>query len=282
MTHSYADIAQWIVGAFPVRSKRGDELSFPCPICDHDSCYFNIKKQLGYCHRASCHTTFTFDSLVDLIGYGPELAGYIPMMDKKEKPVTPVVLPKGAVPIINGTEVEALALRGVTYEMIQKFNIHTNKTHIIVPIYEEGNLVQYNSRRVNKDVRIGLWFSALGDGVKRYTYAQGHPITNYFLGWEECRLWERIVLVENTFVSMRLRYLNCTTNFGSYLSDTHINKIIHSNIKHVTFLWDENTEISSQKAQRKLKAFGIPSQVIHIKGQPDEYSNDVINDLING
>lgn len=279
MTHSYADIAQWIVGAFPVRSKRGDELSFPCPVCDHDSCYFNIKKQLGYCHRASCHTTFTFDRLVDIIGYGPELAGYVPMMYKKEKPVTPVVLPKGSVPIAdNSREVDALGIRGVTWELIKAFNIHSSDTHIIVPIYEDGVLVQYNSRRVNKDVRIGLWFSALEERVKRYTYAKGHPITNYFLGWEECRLWDNLVLVENSFVSMWLRDLNCTTNFGSHLSEIQINKIVHSNIKHVTFLWDEGA--NAQRAQRSLKKVGVPSKVITIKGQPDNYTKAEIKELI--
>ena len=280
MNYSYADIAQWIIGAFAVRSKRGDELSFPCPLCDHDSCYFNLKKQLGFCHRASCHTTFTMDKMIDIIGYPPELAGYVPALDQKKKPVLPVTLPKGATPIeYLDPDADALALRGVTWEMIQKFKIHKNKTHIIVPIYDEGVLVQYNSRRVNKNVEIGLWFSALPSGVMRYKYASGIPITNFILGWEECRLWESLVLVENTFVSMWLRDLGVTTNFGSYLSDTQINKIVHSNVKQVTFLWDEGA--NAQKAERALKKVGVSSRVIYIKGQPDDHTKDDIKEMIN-
>jgi len=276
--YSYADIAQWVIGHFAVRSKRGDELSFPCPICDHDSCYFNIRKRMGFCHRASCHTVFDMDKMTDIIGYSPELAGYVPALDKKKKPTKPVTLPKGAEPIVNGLEVEALIMRGVSEAMIHKFRIHTNDTHIIVPIYDEGVLVQYNSRRVNKNAPISQWFSAIPSDALRYKYAPDIPITNFILGWEECKLWESLVLVENTFVSMWLRDLGVTTNFGSYLSDTQINKIVHSNVKHVTFLWDEGA--NAQRAERALKKVGVPSRVIYIKGQPDDHTKDEIKELL--
>jgi len=276
--YSYADIAQWIIGAFAVRSKRGDELSFPCPICDHDSCYFNIKKQKGFCHRASCHTVFDIKKLTDIIGYPIELAGYVPALDKKKKPISPVTLPQDATMITDGQEVDALALRGVTKDMIQKFKIHTNDTHIIVPIYDEGVLVQYNSRRVNKKAPVDRWFSDIPTNALRYKYAPNTPVTNFILGWEECKLWDKLVLVENTFVAIWLRDLGVTTNFGSYLSDTQINKIVHSNVKHVTFLWDEGA--NAQLYERKLKKVGVPSRVVYIKGQPDDHTKDEIKELL--
>ena len=83
-------------------------------------------------------------------------------------------------------------------------------------------------------------------------------------------MWDKLVLVENTFVSMWLRDLNCTTNFGSHLSDVHVDKLVRSKVKHVTFLWDEGA--NAQKAQRKLKEAGVPSTVIFIKGQPDDHT----------
>lgn len=270
---------QWLLGAFAVRSRQHNELNFNCPSCGHESCYFNVKKQVGYCHKASCQKTFTVDSLIHYIGYPPDLAGYVPALDKKDKPVTKVELPKDAELILQNHEtVEALYQRGVTWPLIQKFKIHQNKTHIIVPVYEDGVLVQYNSRRINRNVTTDRWFTALPPGVKRYKYARGHSITNYFLGWEECKLWDEMVLVENTFVSMWLRDLGCTTNFGSYLSNTHVDKIVHSNIKHITFLWDEGAD--AQKAQRKLKRVGVPSSIIYIEGQPDDYNRSKIEELI--
>jgi hypothetical protein len=145
-------------------------------------------------------------------------------------------------------------------------------------VYDEGKLVQYNSRRVDKSKPPEAWFQA---GPKPYKYASGHPITDYFLGWDECKLWDRLVLVENTFVSMWLRDLHCTATFGSHLSDTHIYKIIHSRVDHVTFLWDEGTAFASQKAQRKLKDLGVQSNVIHIHGQPDDHDKQLLEKHIN-
>lgn len=280
MEYSKADISQWLLGAFAVQSRVGDELNFACPSCGHESCYFNVKKQQGYCHRASCHATFNVDRMIDIIGYPPDLAGYIPGMEKEEKVLGPVELPKGAEPILrNHEDVSALYQRGVEWDMIQKFKMHRNKTHIIVPIYEAGVLVQYNSRRINRNVTADRWFSAIPPNALRYKYASGYRITDFFLGWDECKLWDSIVLVENTFVSMWLRDLNCTTNFGSYLSDTQIDKLVHSNIKRITFLWDEGAD--PQKAQRKLKRVGIPSNIIYIEGQPDDHNKSKIKELLN-
>ena len=134
--------------------------------------YFKIKKVLGYCHRAGCHATFDLDQMINIVGYGPELAGYVPGMEKQEKKPVEVTLPKGARKILcTDVDVAALDERGVTWDMIQKFDIHTNKTHIIVPIYEDGKLVQYNSRRVNKNTHLHKWFSDIDPEVLRYKYS---------------------------------------------------------------------------------------------------------------
>lgn len=285
-TYSKSDVTQWLLGAFAVRSRQGNELNFDCPSCGHESCYFNVKKQQGYCHRAACHKTFDMQNMIDLIGYTPELAGYVPGMEKKAKKVRPVEMPQGAMEIEEGSEAAvALRVRGVTWDRINQFNIHCNQTHIIVPVYEDGELVQYNSRRVNIGAPYADWFSAIPDSALRYKYASGHPITNYFLGWEECKLWESIVLVENTFVAMWLRDLGVTTNFGSFLSDTQVDKLVHSGIRRVTFLWDGpdangRGAADPQKAQKKLKRVGIPSNIVHIQGQPDDHSKDKIKEIL--
>jgi hypothetical protein len=279
--YSTADVTAWMLGAFAVNKKNGAELQFDCPECDHPSCYFNVKKQVGFCHRATCRSTFPLDKLIDKVGYPPTMAGYLPALDNIDSVIArPVALPKGAVPIQEHDEaVDALSFRGVAWPLIQQFHIHQDEKRLYVPVYDKGVLVQYNSRRVDKSKPVAQWFQA---GPKPYKYASGHPITNHFLGWEECRLWSDIVLVENTFVSMWLRDLHATATFGSHLSDTHIDKILHSNIKHVTFLWDEGTARASQKAQRKLKALGIQSKVINIKGQPDDHTKEELKELING
>jgi hypothetical protein len=220
--------------------------------------------------------------MINIVGYGPELAGYVPGMEKKERSAVEVTLPKGAVKI-NGSftcaEANVLSHRGVTWDMIQKWDMHTTQTHIIVPIYEDGKLVQYNSRRVNKHATQKEWFSDIDPDALRYKYASGVPITNFILGWEECKLWEEVTFVENTFVSMWLRDLGVTTNFGSYLSPRQVDMLVHSKIKRVTFLWDEGA--NSQKAERKLKKVGIAARSIYIKGQPDDHTYEEIKELLN-
>jgi len=279
--YSKGDILQWILGAFAVEKRQGNELNFPCPKCGHESHYFNIKKQVGYCHRAGCHATFDIEEIIRIVGYPPELAGYVPGMEKKKKREVKVKLPRGAVRVgPNDVAVSALAERGVTWDLIQKFDIHTNDTHIIVPIYENGELVQYNSRRVNKKATHTEWFSAIDPDALRYKYASGRPITDFILGWDECKMWDEITLVENTFVSMWLRDLKVTTNFGSYLSPRQVDMLLHSKIQRVTLLWDEGAD--SQKAVRKLRKVGIPARRIDILGQPDDYTKPEIKEMING
>jgi hypothetical protein len=277
--YSKADIAQWLLGAFAVNKKNGDELQFDCPECDHPQFYFNVSKGVGYCHRASCRITINMDEMIDRVGYVPDLAGYVPALDNINAVVSlPVTLPKDAKQIeYLDLAVDALAFRGVGWDHIQQFKIHQDDKRLYVPVYEDGELRQYNSRRVDKSKAPLDWFDA---GPKPYRYASGHPITHYFLGWEECKLWEDLVLVENTFVSMWLRHLHATATFGSHLSDEHIYKIQHSKIKRVTFLWDEGTGVASEKAVRKLRDLGIACKVIEIKGQPDDYTLDEIQEMM--
>lgn len=276
--YSTEDVTAWLLTAFAVNKRNGAELQFNCPECDHPSFYFNVKKQIGFCHRATCRETFTLDKLIDKVGHSPTLAGYMPELDTPMYTQKEIKLPKEAKQIEHeDTAVAALAYRGVTWDHIKKFRIHQDDQRLYVPVYEGGELRQYNSRRVDKTKAPEEWFEA---GPKPYKYASGHPITNYFLGFDEARLWDRIVLVENTFVSMWLRDLNATACFGSHLSDTHIDKLLHSNIKHVTFLWDAGTEYASQKAQRKLKALGIPSKVVCIERQPDNHTKEEIKELL--
>ena len=279
MDYTESDIAQWILRAFAVQKRHGAEMQFACPVCDHPSFYWNSKKGVGYCHRASCRQTIGMDEMIRKVGYGPEHTGYsVKVQPTRAAP--PLELPMGVVPIGQSDDaVEALATRGVTWPLIQQFRICQDDKRLYVPIYEAGTLVQYNSRKVDKSKPPAQWFQA---GPKPYQYALGHHVTHYFLGWDECKMWDRITLVENTFVSMWLRSsLYATATFGSHLSDVHIGKLMHSNIKHVTFLWDEHTERASQKAQRNLKALGIPSTVVNIKGQPDDHTLEELKELVN-
>lgn len=118
-------------------------------------------------------------------------------------------------------------------------------------------------------------------GKLRYKYAPGVKTNNYIFGWDECTLWPELTLVENTFNSIWLRnHINCSTNFGSHLSDRQIELIASSKaIKTVLLLWDEGAEISAQKAVKRLRNAGIASCLARIKGQPDNHSLETLVEL---
>lgn len=269
-------IEDWLIKAFEVKNIKNNEANFPCPKCSHESFYFNINKKIGFCHRASCHSKITLKQLISHVGYPPESSPYGPRIVQNGRSTSDLTLPSCALKITDPETIEALGKRGVSKADIGRFDIRASKSYIYVPVFFEGKLVQFVSRRIN---RIGKdWFKDIPKGVLRYKYAKAEKISNFIFGWGECKFWEQLVLVENTFVSIWLRDLGVTTNFGSNLSDKQIDLIVHSNIKQVIFLWDEGAD--SQKAIKKLKAVGVPSKAINIKGQPDDYTKEQINEQL--
>ena len=156
MKYNITDITNWIRGAFPVDKIIGFEAQFNCPKCGHESFYFNLKRSLGFCHRDSCH----WNSLINLIGYSPSLANYVPVIDDVELPKNlKVELPEGTKPI-NYESSEGIALyhRGVLPRDVDKFNICASKYFIYIPVYEDGKLVQYVGRRINRKLPPKQWF----------------------------------------------------------------------------------------------------------------------------
>ena len=137
---------------------------------------------------------------------------------------------------------------------------------VYVPVYYKEKLVSY----VGRDI--------LGLTPYRYKYPKGSKISEHFLGWDEAKLWNKLTLVENTFVSIWLRnYLNCTTNFGSHLSEKQIEKI--KKMKHlesVAIMWDKGAEERAENACLKLACLGIPAAYARLKGQPDDYTLEEI------
>jgi hypothetical protein len=208
------------------------------------------------------------------------MAGFVPMAEAQvEKEKVEVTLPKDANPIDDDQwAIDCLATRELTVNDIKKFNICASRSFIYVPITERGKVVQYVGRRIDRSRSPEDGFSV--PKKLRYDYFPGVPISHYFLGWEESRLWRQVTLVENTFNAIWLRDLKVTTNFGSHLSDTHIEKILRSRIKKVILLWDGNALKAAHKARRKLENKGVKTHVIQIDGQPDDYYKEDIKSWI--
>ncbi|MCI0561391.1 MAG: hypothetical protein MN733_23135, partial [Nitrososphaera sp.] len=126
----------------------------------------------------------------------------------------------------------------------------------------EGKLVNFNSRVLP---------SCEDSAFKKYLYFPGAKTSHYILGWAECRNWDTLTLVENTFVSLVFRnLLNCSTTFGSSISDIQLDMIATSKVKTVCLLWDEGA--NAQKYVKRLGKRGINAACWKILGQPDNYA----------
>ena len=265
----------WIHDSIGVDGQRGAEVRTQCPKCGHSNFYFNLNKQVGHCHSASCHWNPRLKDLIEHVGYGPEKIGFY--QPRIEKPVVEaeIELPGGVLPVLfyegpilmtnNEVAYEYLKGRNIADSTIVRFEIQATGNRIFLSVREAGKLESYVSRSINK---------------KGYLYPEGGRHSRTLLGFDECKLWDRLVLVENSFVSLWLRGENCSTNFGSHLSTFQIDKIKNSKIKRVIILWDEGAEIAAEKAVRALRSAGVRAITLSINGQPDDHSIEEIREFI--
>lgn len=278
-----ADLVSWLRQTIGIRRLHGAEAQTDCPRCGHPNFDFNTRIKVGHCFRDRCRWSPTLRELIEWVGFGPDEEGvYLRRLDPEVAP-DPVVLPDKARPILRietyqkdqdyfftdyPRAVEYLQGRGLTLADIYRFQLRCDGRRVYVPVYEGQELSSYVSRSLNPK-------------VKGYLYPKGGRQKETFLGWDEAKYWERVVLVENTFVSIWLRdRFQCTTAFGSSLSDTQASKLARSRVQEVVLLWDEGAERAAETAGRKLRKLGIRATLPTIAGQPDDHSIEELEAIL--
>ncbi len=250
-----------------------DEVNTTCPLCGSDKLYFNVRKQVGVCHSASCqwHTKVFLNELIEVFGFSPSQYGE--WEDAPEHVQKEVVLP-GYPVLFRGSDRELMSYsaealeylrgRGIDDEVTLNWGLTCDGERIYVPILDsDGALRNFNSRLLP------------GYDGKKYLYCVGAKTSHYILGWGECRDWEDLALVENTFVSLAYRgRMHCSTTFGSNVSDVQADFIAESGIRRVAILWDENAEAGADRALKKFDERGVRAAYWKIRGQPDDYPID--------
>lgn len=261
------DITGWFGRAFGINKQIGSELQTNCPYCNHTSFFFSTTKRIGFCHRASCNKAPTLDDLIKLKGYGPNEYGVSDLPEKEgeqhqiDVPGRPLLFWKNKQLMTHDQEaIDYLQSRGLGTVEILRFSMTFDGSRVYIPVREEGRVVNY----VGRDIT--------GKLPKKYKYAPGQKTSWHIFGWEECKYWDELTLVENTFVSIWLRNkINCTTVFGSHLSNTQLNMIGKSDIKRVVVMWDEGAELKAEKAVKGLRSIGTDAIYIRTLGQPDDH-----------
>ncbi len=250
-----------------------DEVKTTCPLCGGDVLYFNVRKQVGVCHSAGCewHDKVFLHELIEVFGFAPSQHGeWEDAPEHLQKEVTlpgyPVLFRDSNRELMTNSEpsLEYLRGRGIDDLVTLNWGLTCDGERIFVPIFDmDGSLRNYNSRLLP------------GFQGKKYLYCVGAKTSHYILGWGECRDWEDLALVENTFVSLAYRgRMHCATTFGSNVSELQADLIAESGIKRVAILWDENAEAGADRALKKFDERGVRAAYWKIRGQPDDYPID--------
>jgi len=269
-------VIEWFGRAWGINRRTNSELQTECPKCGHKSFYFNYKKNIGRCHSARCHYTPRLEDLIDRAGYSPDEWGGYRGLEREETAPVEVVLPGNRLLYYQGKEkmtwdagaLEYVRNRGISDADIIRFRFTSDGYRVYVPINKDGELFNY----VGRDLT--------GQAEMKYLYCPGVKTSHTIFGWDECKLWDRLTLVENTFVSIWLRNsVQCSTNFGSSLSDEQLGMLKRSKIKSVALLWDEGAEKPAHKAVQMLSEVGIPACFVYMRGQPDDHGKEEICEI---
>ena len=250
-----------------------DEVKTTCPLCGKSKLYFNVVRGVGICHSAGClwHDKVLLTDLIEEFGFAPDQYGE--WEDAPEHAKKEVILPGYRVlyrasdrKLMTNSEPALTYLRGRSIDDLVTLNwgLTCDGERIYVPIFDtDGALVNYNSR-------------LLPGGVgRKYLYCVGAKTSHYILGWGECRDWDDLALVENTFVSLAYRgRMHCATTFGSNVSNMQADLIAESGIRRVALLWDEGAEEGADRALKKFDERGVRASYWKILGQPDDYPID--------
>lgn len=287
MTTSTQKINSWLRSNFIILDSSSTDLRFDCPECGYKNFYFNTSKRIGYCQKASCHYTPTLNTLRSLPGkskldldfddYIPPPPTIKPIEDKTislDRDQYPNVLhfSNGSYTINNAEVFDYLQKRLLREETIVQYDMRYGfdsygKERIYVPVYEGGRMVSYVGRLFKK-----------GDVGLRYSYCSGTKINNFLLDYDYISNFSSSVcLVENTFVAAALGP-DYTTNFGSHLSETQIDKLCRTDLKSVVLLWDGGADASAAKAVARLRARGMLSAYVSLLGktQPDDLNQNYV------
>jgi hypothetical protein len=268
-------LENWLNASFGITGKAGDEVIFPCPECQFQKFYFNLKLKVGHCHRGSCGYSPTLKTLNARSRTKIGTTVFSEVQGYKAPPPPKVQLPEGAKPLVelvDGQYIthyerassEVLA-RGVSYENQYRFKFQFDGQRVYIPVYSNGELLNFVGR--------AAWWKELD--IPRYKYATGASTRATIFNWDEMRAKEYIVLVENTFNGIWLMdEFNGTSNFGSDLSREQIDLIHYSDVKRVVVMWDEGAERLASRAVTRLRAKAVQAVALKIVGQPDNYKVD--------
>lgn len=280
-THSERVINLWSRGEAHIGSSG--ETKVLCPSCRHidhnnlPTLNFNVFKEVGRC--LFCNETFTLKQLIvagKLIARVSKAHSVTsPRQEqasehKVQAPSTDLWTPLNQAKGVFADKARTyLQRRGVTEDMVFKYNIALGKTYgqdsrlwgrVVFPLYEEGKLVYYQARTIGKG-GIKYLNPTKDDGCVGKSEVVGYI--------DSLKLGQPFIITEGLMSAWGAAALfGCAAvaSLGKTISDTQAVKIAKKNPGRCTLMFDPDVEPSQLRdAKKKLVGWGIPVDTVHLK-----------------
>lgn len=298
-------LADAIRANFPNVKGEFPELKICCPLCG-DTRFrlgINVVRKTGHCFNCAARLNAT--ALCDALGlsssvwYEPtdfdSLGAVLEGFNKNDRQEEIILREDSVGPLDAITFAEAsgskwiylwrlateyLINRGYDAEKIaRKYNLllpspaSREKHRLILPVYEDGELVYYQARALTD----GQYPKYLNPPKTPNSKGKSHYVFNL----DEAKKYREVIICEGIFSAISTGP-NAVAIFGKELSDVQANKILRAGFKSAIIMLDAGEEEAAEKAASKLYS-RIQTFIAHLPyGDPDEVTLDErVNAILN-
>mgnify|MGYP000399495825 CR=1 FL=1 len=242
---------------------------------------------LAKCFRGDCIKGENIKRLKEyILIHGPIMKTENPNIIPKEPQIKPVRLPIN-VPIVdlpsNHPAWTFLQRRGLDREACLRYDIRysgdydpdypTAKDSIIFPIYMDGELVSWQARTLDPEIRI------------KYFTCPGTKIHNFLYGWDFAKDFDYAILVEGVFDVIRLGP-PALGLFGKHISHAQAEKL--KRFKLVFYLPDSDVSVIEARRHltalkfRKIPVIRLKLSIVEDPADLDDVSIRKLKEILSG
>lgn len=180
------------------------------------------------------------------------------------------------------------------------------RNRLIVPVVQEGRLVTFHARYMQKKPPITTCESCGGEGKidgdvcshcdgtkrskpKKVRYPKGSKTSYMLYNFDRSRRCKRIVIMEDTFSTMALgtgRITGGVGSFGTSISPHQLAMLLTTDAEEIVFMWDEDAIDKAHEEAERLAEFWT-TRVVELPNSkdPDDYpypQRPHLIELVNG
>lgn len=318
------------VNAEPRKPKRygGGEYAIDCPICGPDGyrekLWVNVEKRTAFCYYCmkgydvvglirlleDCNLLKAIEVLKDhsagaAVNLRQEVDRVLKALakDDSEEDLDQVVLPQITLPrgFVAACDVKRLppyfAERRISHARAVRYDLGWTdegfyRNRLIVPVVQEGRLVTFHARYMQKKPPVTSCESCGGEGEinnetcshcdgskrsrpKKVRYPKGSKTSYMLYNFDRVRHCKRIVIMEDSFSTMALgigRKTGGVGSFGTSISAHQLAMLLTTDAEEIVFMWDEDAIDKAYEEAERMGEFWT-TRVVELPDakDPDDY-----------